>query len=119
MRTELVEVAFELPEMAPRSEGVHVSRVIRALAARDGILAKEWCEDLSLVDVNQEQWWNGLDRVSQIRISMGLAWEEWYAKVLADQMGVIFHPGECCIDGIYMTPDGESLSMILHDIRLV
>lgn len=114
MRAELIPITLQLPsEEIPRTPGIHVSRVIRAIAGETGLLKKEYCEDLSLVEVGSEGWWDGLDEVSKLRISLGLAWEEWYAKVLAEQMGVIFHPGEVCVDGIYMTPDGESLAFIL------
>lgn len=126
MKTELVPISFQLPSGdAPRTPGVHISRVIRAIAGETGILKKEYCEDLSLVEVGPDGWWDGLDEFSKLRISLGLAWEEWYAKVLAESMGVIFHPGECCVDGIYMTPDGEALDMLLsfsglniHEIKL-
>lgn len=125
MKTELIPITLTLPGGEPRSRGIHVSKVIRAIAVEDGILKKEWVEDLSLIEVGPSGWWESLDTVSKLRISLGLAWEEWYAGVLAEQMGVDFHPGECCVDGVYMTPDGESLDMLLsfsglaiHEIKL-
>lgn len=126
MHIESIPIALQLPSGdIPRSPGIHVSRVIRAIAGETGILKKEYCEDLSLVEVGPDGWWESLDTFSQLRISLGLAWEEWYAKVLAEVLGVIFHPGEMCLDGIYMTPDGESLDMVLslyglvmHEIKL-
>lgn len=116
MRAELIPTTLILPPGdAPRSEGVHLSGVTRCIAGEAGILKPEYCEDLSLVDVSQEAWWESLDPVNQLRIAIGLAWEQWYAKVLAETMGVIFHAGERQRDGIYMTPDGESLDMIHVD----
>lgn len=110
MITTPVPVVLELPQGAPRSPGVHISSIIRCIATEAGILKPEWVEELSLVDAGRDGWWESLDATSQIRIMVGLAWEEWYLARLPD---VIKHPGEICIDGIYMTPDGESLSVII------
>lgn len=98
---------------APRSEGVHLSRIIRNIAVENGVLKKEWVEDLSLVEAGgdaAETWWNNLDDASRLRMSIGLAWEEWYVTQLGN---VVFHPGEMQVDGIYMTHDGESLDTIM------
>lgn len=96
---------------APRSPGVHVSGIIRCIATETGILKPEWAEELSLVDASQEHWWAALDPASRLRISIGLAWEEWYLRSLP---GVVDHPGEMHVDGIYMTHDGESLDVVLR-----
>lgn len=98
---------------APRSEGVHVSSIIRNIAVETGILkGQQLIEDLSLIDASQESWWASLDPPSRIRISIGLAWEEWYIPQLPH---VVDHPGEMFVDGVYMTHDGESLDVIVGD----
>lgn len=108
-----------------RSDGVHVSGVIKCIAIETGVLDAKWTEDLSLVDASQEDWWDSLDSAARLRISIGLAWEEWYLRNLP---GVVDHPGEMHVDGIYMTHDGESLdvlltprsksySLVLHEVK--
>jgi len=110
--TEL-PVTLQLPvSRAPRSTGVHVSSIIRCIAVEAKILTIEDREDLSLVDVSQQDWWDGLDEVSKLRIAIGLAWEEWYLGQLED---VVDHPGEMCVEGIYMTHDGESLDLVITE----
>lgn len=113
MQITLIPSTIQMPAGgAPRSEGVHLSRIIRNIAVENGALKKEWVEDLSLVEVGsrQQEWWDGLDSASQLRMSIGLAWEEWYVNQLGN---VVFHPGEMHVDGIYMTHDGESLDTIV------
>lgn len=96
------------PSRHERSEGIHLSRIIRAIALETGLLKPDWFEELSLVEVgSSDEWWNNLDPVAQFRIGMGLAWEEWYIPQLDE---VVDHPGEMELDGIYMTPDGEELT---------
>lgn len=100
----------------PRSVGVHQSGIIRCIASETGILKYEGpIEDLSLMDENQQAWWDALDEHSKFRIAIGLAWEQWYISQLPE---VVDHPGEMCVDGIYITPDGESLDYRLIETRL-
>jgi hypothetical protein len=113
MITSLVPVTLNPPAGPPRSEGIHVSRVIKGIAVEAKILRPEWVdpEDLSLVETDGagDIWWQQLDPASKIRMSIGLAWEAWYVP----QMGnVVLHPGEMRVEGIYMTHDGESLDAI-------
>lgn len=93
------------PPKVPRSAGVHVSSIIRCIATEAKILKPEWAEELSLVDVRTIT-----DRVALLRINIGLAWEEHYIPMLD---GVVDHPGEMEVQGIYMTHDGESVDVIL------
>lgn len=97
---------------APRTPGIHLSKIIKALAHQKGLLDGWIVSDLGLVEVEGEGslWWDTLDAASRLRISMGLAWEEWYLPQLDD---VTDHPGELEIEGVYMTPDGESLDVII------
>lgn len=99
------EITLALPPpLTPRSPGVHLSGIIRCLATENGILKPEWAEELSLVDARTIT-----DPVAILRISIGLAWEQWY---IAQLQNVVDHPGEIVLDGIYMTPDGESVDLV-------
>lgn len=98
------------PSRTARGDGVHQSSIIRCIATEHGILKPEWAEELSLVDVREIS-----DPVAILRISIGLAWEEWYIpQILAHfRGGVLDHPGETLFDGVYMTPDGEEVCVII------
>ena len=111
MRATRVPVFLPFPSGPPRSDGVHVMKVVRSLAAQHGLLDPKWIDDLSLVEVsgNGERWWNGLDATSKLRMGMGMAWEQWY---LPQVPGVIHQPGEIQVDGIFMNIDGESLDVV-------
>jgi hypothetical protein len=98
--------------MDPRSPGIHVSAVIRCLGYEAKILDPKWVDDLSLVDVSNEDWWASLSTPNKLRIAIGLAWEQWYGSTLP---AVSFHPGEHQVDGIYMTPDGESVDVLWRE----
>lgn len=93
------------PPRVPRSPGQHVSGIIRCLAGEAGILKPEYIEELSLVDYREIT-----DPVAVLRIRIGLAWEEHYIPSIPD---VCDHPEELQVDGVYMTPDGESVSVII------
>lgn len=101
---------------APRSPGVHLSGLIRSMAVEYGFLDKKWVgdvESLKLVEVgDSEGWWNNLDEDSRIRMSIGLAWEQWY---LPQVPGVVHQPGEMHVEGIYMTHDGQSMDMVIRE----
>lgn len=107
-----IEAPLWLPEpLVPRSVGVHLSSIIRCIATETGILRPEWAEELSLVDVRSIT-----DPVAILRISIGLAWEQYYIPtILTPSMGVVDHPGEHYVDGIYCTMDGESTDVIITD----
>jgi hypothetical protein len=113
MKSIEIPVNLTLPESrTPRSEGVHVSSVIRCIATETGILKPEWAEELSLVDKRDIT-----DPTAILRISVGLAWEEYYIPTHLGPVGVVDHPGEMCVQDIYMTHDGESLDVIITDRR--
>lgn len=112
---ETISLIIPPPKQA-RSQGVHVSNIIRCIATETGILKPEWCEELSLIEVKPSM--RFLDPVVALRISMGLAWEDYYIKQVLEPEGVIDHPGEYCCDGIYMSPDGEELASVIVDRRV-
>lgn len=115
MHTERFEMPLNMPTGgAARSRGVHVSSLIKGLAVETGILKiQDRLEELKLVDANQELWWATLDHASRLKISIGLAWEQWYLGQLQDT--IVDHPGELCVDGIYLTSDGESLDLVASE----
>jgi hypothetical protein len=91
----VVEQPFEivLENDPDRSEGLHVSTLIRELALKMKYLDAQW-EDAEL-DVPT--------------VSLGLAWEEYYSRMIVRRYrNMTFHPGELELDGIAMSPDGIS-----------
>lgn len=112
MKSTEIPVNLTLPESrTPRSKGIHVSAIIRSIATETGILKPEWAEELSLTDVRTIT-----DPTAILRINMGLAWEEYYIPTHLGPLGVVDHPGEMHVDGIYLTHDGESLDVIITEI---
>jgi hypothetical protein len=114
MRIEEIPIDMTYPQSKEeRTPGIHVSNVLRLIAQENGVLKKERAEEFGLVDLqgtSGEEWWARLPLDVQLKICMGLAWEEWYIPQLED---VLDHPGELCIEGIYLTPDGESLDTVI------
>lgn len=102
------------PPRTVRSEGVHVSAIIRCIALETGILAYGIAEELDLLELKGTNEARFADPVVALRICIGLAWEEWYIPQLPE---VVDHPGEMCVAGIYMTHDGEALSAVVMDNR--
>lgn len=49
------------------------------------------------------------NRTAILRMCLGLAWEEWYIPQLPD---VVDHPEEIKYEGVYMSMDGESLTVV-------
>jgi hypothetical protein len=96
-----------LPSTTPRAVGIHVSGIIRAIAKHTGILKPENAEDIkepSIADIREIT-----DPIALVRIAIGLAWEDYYLKYLG-QRSIKKHPGETCVDRIYMNPDGVGVS---------
>jgi hypothetical protein len=86
------------------------------MAVEYGLLNKEWVQDMGLVEIQGggEAWWNGLDEVSKLRMSLGLAWEQYYLPLLP---GMVHQPGEMCCENIFMNQDGESLETVTVERR--
>ncbi len=105
MLVEIEPIKITLPKIV-RTSGVHLSHILRGIAVETGILKLEILEELNLVgDVREIT-----DPVALIRISIGLAWEQYYIPQLTE---VLDHPDEMYIDGVYMNPDGESISFLV------
>ena len=108
MRYEEIDALIPPPATTVRSEGIHLSKVLRQIAVANKSLAAIYVEDFSLIEVSGESegWWDTLDELSKLRMAIGMAWEEWYMPKLPN---VVHQPGELCLEGVFMTPDGESL----------
>lgn len=111
------------PSPVPRSQGVHISGIIRCIAVEMGVLKADTVDDARLADVRVIT-----DPVAILRICIGLSWEDWYIHNILTKDGVIKHPGEMRVDSIHMTPDGESLEtrivkgkqkhvMVVHEVK--
>jgi hypothetical protein len=92
---------FLPPSPVARSKGVHQSAIIRSIAMEMGILKWDGVDEPTMADVRHIT-----DPVAIQRICIGLAWEEWYIPQILSREGIKKHPGEMCVDNIYMTPDG-------------
>lgn len=123
MITTLVPVTLNPPVGGPpRSEGIHLSKVIRGIAVESRILDPKYAASLALEEVGGEtgDWWETLDVSARIRIALGMAWESWYIPNLGT---IADHPGEMQLDGIYMTHDGESVDVLwgndfaIHEVK--
>lgn len=109
-----IPVTVPFPPSPPRSEGIHLSRVIKNIAVRYKFVTADWLEEVDLVEVQGHgaQWWTTLSVDAQLRMSLGLAWEQYYLPLIG---GVDHQPGELHLEGVYMTPDGESLNTVYSD----
>lgn len=122
MHAQLVEASVPYASGGfDRTPGVHVSGLIRKMAAQYGILKKKWIpdpEDIHLVEVEGDgaKWWDTLDEDSKTRMAVGMAWEQWYLPQLPH---VVYQPGEMCVEGVYMTIDGKSLEDNDRDVIVV
>lgn len=114
MRVDLIPAAIPTPPYGDRTPGMHVSRIIRSIAIESKILKTEEAQSLSLIEMGggDEEWWASLDPIAQLRVAIGMAWEEWYLPKLPD---VVYQPGEMTIEGVYLTHDGESLDLVVYE----
>jgi hypothetical protein len=104
-----VQFKLVLPSSEGRSPGIHVSSIIRNIAIEEGILAPESIEELSLIEPKEI-----VDPVSLARIGLGIGWERYYIpEVLSRFHNVEDHPAEVSHDGVYLSRDGESVSVII------
>lgn len=116
-----MEVASEspilrLPRFPGRSKGIHLSGIIRCIAIEGNLLQQKYLEELELVDMDSDI----IDEPSTlIKISMGLAWESYYLGYLETNYGIAGHASELHLDDIYLSPDGEELSVIAEPRRML
>ncbi len=81
----------------PRSPGVHVQAVNRALGVAAGKLSDGDADDFPFVRFS--------DTVYPLMPALGVAWEELRASMYAEHE-LVWQPYELERDGIYGTPDG-------------
>lgn len=89
----------------PRSPGIHLSGIIRPLAIHLKCFDEEdEGLDSLIARLGSEGTVGGGSSDVLCRIAAGLAFEDWIVKQIP---GLKYHPGERCVDGIYMTPDAK------------
>lgn len=101
----------------PRTPGIHLSGILRALALSTGVLKTDPDEiPLDTLITTTAQSSVGTT-TTLMRIICGYAWEEWISRQLPGS----FHPGEYEYSGILATPDGiefrESRPPLVHEIK--
>lgn len=130
MDIQIVTPKITLPPGPPRTPGVHLSGAIKLAAVKNGSLDPQYLQHFNLIERPQDNqaWWDALPHETQCLMTMGMAWEDYYlGKMHADT--IVHQPGEMFLDGLYMTPDGESLesthielrrklSIVIHEVKL-
>lgn len=107
-----VHIDLILPPPDGRSPGIHQSAIVRNIAIENKILTTDTVEELSLIDSRDI-----LDPVALARIGLGIGWERYYIpEVLSRRHNVLDHPPEIEYDGVFMSMDGESVSVIITSL---
>lgn len=102
MRFSPARIPIHLSNLGePRTSGIHLSGVLRAIAQHTRIL-KHDNEDLATLIANHDPYTVGSNGLL-MRLIIGYAWEDWISRRIP---GLVYHPGEIILDGIIMTPDG-------------
>lgn len=99
----------------PRTPGLHLSHILRAMAIHTKVFKDS--NDLDELITNIDPYAVGKSG-PLMRCIMGYAWEEWLTKHVLKHAR--FHPGEFMLDGIIGTPDclEENLDWLtLHEIK--
>jgi len=113
MKVTCEPITIRLPgAQGLRSKGIHQSRIIKLMAKEAGVLrTDDPVEDWSLIEPGD------LSSISDpevlLRISLGLAWEEWYIRTQMPHC--IDHPDEFEFEGIYMSMDAEEMAIVIHN----
>lgn len=95
--------SIRLPESKGRSEGMHLSTVVRDIGLQMGYIPQQY--------VNTE--------IDPVRVSLGLAFEDWVFPTQHPE--VAYHPGEMNSDRIACSADGVSWfgqDMRVHECKL-
>lgn len=102
-----------------RSNGIHLSAVLRHIALKWGVLDKQYAHTSSLSELISSTNPVAAGRVGSIvKAALGFAWESWIAQQV-DRLQ--YQPGEVVWDGIIGTPDGLELAggkVIIHEFKL-
>lgn len=104
MGVQEIKSGLKLPKDSLRSPGTHVSDLLKSMAVRTGKLDDSEEEEDSL----------------ELRMMMGLAWEEWLAKQLTQQFpSILFRFGELVEDLIIGTPYAyEPMNNVIHEFEM-
>jgi hypothetical protein len=112
MQVTVEPINLQLPFIDnARSSGIHISSVIKCIAIEGDLLKSEDIDDLSLYDTRIIT-----EPDSILRIWIGCAWEAFYLPRVKD---VAVHPGEYRLDGIYLSPDGESVDCYARPLKVM
>lgn len=98
----------------PRTKGLHLSGIIRPAAVKYGLLKPKGYSQQKSYEREQEvlrslsSFGGGgtgdlLEEDLPIIMALGCAWEDYLSRQYPEMM---YHPGEWCVDGIAMSPDG-------------
>lgn len=99
----------------PRTPGLHLSNILRAMAIHTNIFKDT--DDLDILIPNIDPLKVGKSG-PLMRCVMGYAWENWVAANILKKAR--FHPGEFFLDGVIMTPDcleEDEHWLTLHEIK--
>ena len=88
---------FREPQRTPRSRGVHISAVNKALGIAAGKLTSEDDPDFPFEKFSDTHY--------PLLPAIGVAWEEFRASIYGPDL-LIYPPAELERDGIYGSPDG-------------
>jgi hypothetical protein len=99
MKVKLESFDLKLPKDGKRSDGLHLSQVIRDYALLTKVLDAKYDTDI--------------EEENPIMVHQGLAWENYLAAYQHPE--IYFHPGELVKNGIAMSPDGFSISTVSAD----
>lgn len=94
---------------SPRAAGVHVSAVIAYIARQMGYLKSD--------DDGEVLGPAGFPVTAELRMAVGLAWEDWLAPSIPDMM---YHIDNVQVDDIWMSPDGVRIDgdhVVLHEFK--
>lgn len=94
-----------------RSGGVHLSGVLKYVA-RVLNIAKYQDDDLDLTIATALG--PGPHKGTSVRFALGFAWEQWLAAQIP---GLIWQPGEICLDQVFMTMDGIDCDLRVHEFK--
>ena len=94
-----------------RSTGTHLSGVLRYIARTLGTI-KDYGDDLEEVMGTADG--PGPHKGTSVRFALGFAWEEWMAARIP---GLIWQPGEICLDSVYMNMDGIDCELRVHEVK--
>jgi hypothetical protein len=106
------------PGGPPRSPGLHVTDVLRAIALKIGVFQED-DDEPTLKELLADGPENSGASKILCRIAAGLAWEDWIAKHYPE---LDYHFGEIVKDGMAGTPDAvlwlDDRPPIVHEFKL-